>query len=121
MIGIVPANDRPALQLRRISVGAAVRQHTPRRRRKVHPDSFSEALWSFVAQEFGLCRREVETLRLLCRGLENEQIAATLQVAYPTLRCYVRALYRKLDCTDRTDLLLTLIAVEKNLLIHPYG
>ena len=81
--------------------------------RHPHPDPFCDGFWAELARRYGLTERESEVLRLLCRGFSNRDIAEKLLVAYPTLRCHVRAVYRKLDCADRVDLILSLLDSER--------
>ena len=49
----------------------------------------------------GLTQRESEVLALLVAGLSNRGIAAKLVVSDDTVKTHLRALYRKLDVTDR--------------------
>ncbi len=81
--------------------------------RRPHPDPFSEQFWTDVEVTFGLSKREKEVLGMLCRGFTNCDIAERIGVAYPTLRCHVRSVYRKLTCCNRVDLILTLLHLEK--------
>lgn len=49
----------------------------------------------------GLTQRESEVLALLVAGLSNRAIAAKLVVSDDTVKTHLRALYRKLDVSDR--------------------
>jgi HD-GYP domain-containing protein (c-di-GMP phosphodiesterase class II) len=49
----------------------------------------------------GLTAREVETLRLLARGLSNKQIATTLTISRKTASTHVEHIYTKLGVTNR--------------------
>ncbi|MGH3992645.1 MAG: response regulator transcription factor, partial [Pseudonocardiaceae bacterium] len=49
----------------------------------------------------GLTQRESEVLALMVRGSSNRDIATTLVVGEETVKSHVRAIYRKLDVTDR--------------------
>ena len=90
-------------------------------RRGVHGDPFCAGFWSIASSHFQLTNRELEITQLLCRGVSNVEIASKLGVAYPTLRSHVRAIYRKLDCVDRVDAILTLIEFERGQTVpsHP--
>lgn len=50
-----------------------------------------------------LSERELEVLRLLARGLSNEDIARQLFLSHGTVRNYVSAILSKLDVADRTQ------------------
>lgn len=52
-----------------------------------------------------LSRRELETTRLLLRGLSEKEAAAAMNISVHTLHGYVKALYRKLDVASRSELL----------------
>jgi len=49
-----------------------------------------------------LTDREVEVLRLLCRGSSNREIAKTLVVSGKTVEHHLEHIYNKLDVTSRT-------------------
>lgn len=50
-----------------------------------------------------LSERELEVLRLLARGLSNEDIARQLFLSHGTVRNYVSTILSKLDVSDRTQ------------------
>ena len=50
-----------------------------------------------------LTRRELETLRLIARGLSNQEIALTLVVHERTIAKYVSSILNKLHVTNRTQ------------------
>ena len=50
-----------------------------------------------------LTRREMETLRLIARGLSNQEIAMTLVVHERTIAKYVSSVLNKLHLTNRTQ------------------
>lgn len=50
-----------------------------------------------------LSDREVEVLRLIARGMSNQEIAGTLFVAEATVRSHVSAILRKLQLASRTQ------------------
>lgn len=53
-----------------------------------------------------LSPRERQVLEAVCRGLPNKEIAATFGVAEVTVKLHVRALCRKLDARNRTQIAL---------------
>ena len=50
-----------------------------------------------------LSGREIEVLRLLARGMSNQEIADTLVVGEATVRSHVSAILRKLQLASRTQ------------------
>ena len=51
-----------------------------------------------------LTDREHDILRLIARGLSNDDIAARLVISPLTAKTHVRNILRKLDCHDRAAL-----------------
>jgi non-specific serine/threonine protein kinase len=49
-----------------------------------------------------LTAREVEVLRLVARGLTNQQVAAELVLSERTVHAHLRSMYRKLEVSSRT-------------------
>ena len=62
----------------------------------------------------GLSDREVEVLRLLCRGGTKKRVALLLKISPGTVDHHVRHIYDKIGTTTRAGA--TLFAVEKDLL-----
>jgi two-component system, NarL family, nitrate/nitrite response regulator NarL len=74
--------------------------------------SASQALEGMIRREAGtralagvLTPREQETLRLLCRGLRNKEIAKALSISEATVKVHVRHIYEKLHVKGRLALL----------------
>jgi DNA-binding NarL/FixJ family response regulator len=61
-----------------------------------------------------LTDRELEILRLIARGLNNDEIAGRLVISPLTAKSHVRNILRKLDCHDRAGLVA--IAYESGLI-----
>ncbi|MFL4476399.1 HD domain-containing phosphohydrolase [Paeniglutamicibacter sp. MACA_103] len=61
----------------------------------------------------GLTGREVDVLRLLCRGMNNKDIAAALVIAPKTARNHVEHIYLKTGASNRVSA--TLFALENGL------
>jgi len=59
-----------------------------------------------LSSEVALTKREVDTLRLLAKGLSYSSTAQELQVALSTVQSNVRNIYRKLDVSTKTEAVL---------------
>ncbi|PZG03045.1 LuxR C-terminal-related transcriptional regulator, partial [Nonomuraea aridisoli] len=81
-----------------------MRQFAPPRRR--HP--FAGAV---------LSEREVQVIRLVARGLSNQEIAGELVLSVETVRTYLKRMFAKLGVHDRTHL--AVLAHEAGLLHEP--
>lgn len=49
-----------------------------------------------------LTNREAEVLSLICRGLNNAEIAETVNLSFNTVKSYIRSCYRKIDVDSRS-------------------
>ena len=58
-----------------------------------------------LADVYGLTRRELETMQLICRGRSKRYIAEHMALSENTVRCYAKTLYAKLDVHSREELL----------------
>ncbi|GAA3327433.1 HD domain-containing phosphohydrolase [Paeniglutamicibacter sulfureus] len=67
----------------------------------------------------GLTGREIEVLRLLCRGMDNRRIAAALVIAPKTARNHVEHIYLKIGASNRVSA--TLFALEHGLWDRGHG
>lgn len=63
-----------------------------------------------------LNERELEILRLLARGLTNQEIASQLFLSVNTVKWYIKTIFSKLDVSNRTQALHR--AQERHLLTH---
>ena len=64
-----------------------------------------DARCAALAQTFSLTRRELETMRLICRGRSKRYIAEHMALSENTVRGYAKTLYAKLDVHSREELL----------------
>lgn len=53
-----------------------------------------------------LTPREIEVIPLICEGLKNREIARRLFISEVTVRHHLRAIFAKLEVTDRLELLI---------------
>jgi DNA-binding NarL/FixJ family response regulator len=73
------------------------------------PELLTTEQWREVSRAHGLTPQELRLLRLLARGFANCEIAFQLGLRRPTVRSHLRSIYRKLNCTDRIEVLLQLV------------
>lgn len=64
-----------------------------------------------AAARYHLAPREVETMKLICRGRSKKYIAEQLSLSENTVRGYAKTLYTKLDIHSRQEML-TLLGIE---------
>lgn len=68
-----------------------------------HPRPVPEAADHWAWERDGLSRREAQVLHLIGEGLSNQNIAATMFVTVNTVKSYIRAAYRKIGVTSRSQ------------------
>jgi two-component system, NarL family, response regulator LiaR len=61
----------------------------------------TQGLWP--GSQWGLTARESETLALLAIGMANRSIAEALYVSENTVRAHLKAVFRKLSVTSRSQ------------------
>jgi two-component system, NarL family, response regulator LiaR len=75
---------------------------------QLHPE-IAKKLMSELADKSGtvpladLTEREAEVLRLIARGLNNQEIAASLTISHKTVKTHVSNILSKLHLADRTQ------------------
>lgn len=65
--------------------------------------------WNYLRKCWHLTPREVEVAKLVCRGLDNDQICSKLDVAYNTVRAHLGNIFRKVGVQGKTHLILKFI------------
>lgn len=70
-------------------------------------DTFADidARCEAIAARFGLTRRELEVMQLICKGRSKRYIAEKFVISENTVRTYAKQLYSKLDVHSRQELL----------------
>ena len=61
-----------------------------------------------------LTRRETEVVRLVSQGRANKVVAIQLGVCEGTVKAHLHSIYRKLRVTNRSGLILSVIANRQN-------
>jgi DNA-binding CsgD family transcriptional regulator len=58
-----------------------------------------------LAKQFGLTRRELEVLDVVCSGASNQSTANALCISLTTVKTHMRNLFEKTGCRNRAELL----------------
>ena len=74
----------------------------------------AERHWSYIQRRYSISPRELQVARLVCRGLNNEQIARDLNIKSGTVKTHIRNIYRRICVKNKIQMLLRFIdAVSK--------
>jgi DNA-binding CsgD family transcriptional regulator len=74
---------------------------------------FSARQWKYVKKGFHLTDRQVQVAKLVCEGMNNDQIAKKLHITYNTARTHVAHICAKVAVRGRAELILRLIKVSR--------
>ena len=66
--------------------------------------------WEFIKKRYRMTNRELEIVRLVCLGLNNEQIAFNLKIKHGTVKTHVRNIYRKTWVNNKVLMLLKFLS-----------
>ena len=58
--------------------------------------------------EFGLSKREMEVLGLICKGLPNKEISKRLFISEYTVKDHAKKIFRKIGVNSRNQLISSL-------------
>ena len=67
--------------------------------------------WDYLSKCWHLTPREVQVAKLVCKGLDNEQIGQKLNIAYNTVRAHLGNMFRKVGVRGKAALILEFVAV----------
>ncbi len=67
--------------------------------------------WDYLSKCWHLTPREVQVAKLVCKGLDNEQIGHKLHIAYNTVRAHLGNMFRKVGVRGKAALILEFVAV----------
>ena len=67
--------------------------------------------WDYLSKCWHLTPREVQVAKLVCKGLDNEQIGHKLHIAYNTVRAHMGNMFRKVGVRGKAALILEFVAV----------
>lgn len=89
--------------IRTVSVSPADSPSTP---------VLSAADWRALQSYFDLTPRQKQTADLVCRALDNKQIAGELHISGDTVRMHLKEVFRKVGVESRTALLLKMLETQ---------
>ncbi len=67
---------------------------------------FDDEHWFYIQRRFHLTDRELQVARLVCRGLNNDAIAAKLKIRPGTVKTHMRNLYRRIRIKNKIQMIL---------------
>jgi DNA-binding CsgD family transcriptional regulator len=70
----------------------------------------SDEKWEAISDRLRLSRREFEIVRCILDGSSEAAIARTLSISTHTVHTHLERLYRKLDVSNRSDLVVRVFA-----------
>ena len=65
--------------------------------------------WQLLQKRYRMTNRELDIAQLICRGLNNEEIADILDIRYGTVKTHIRNIYRKTWVRNKIAMLLRFI------------
>ncbi len=75
---------------------------------------FNTRQWNYIKNCFHLTPRQTEIAKLVCDGLDNNQIAKKCHITYNTSRTHLAHICAKIGVHGRAELILHLIKVAKH-------
>jgi DNA-binding CsgD family transcriptional regulator len=76
---------------------------------------FNAKQWSYIKNTYHLTPRQIEIARLVCNGLNNDQIAEKCDITYNTPRTHLAHICAKIGVYGRAELILHLIKIAKHI------
>jgi DNA-binding CsgD family transcriptional regulator len=67
--------------------------------------------WDYLSKTWHLTPREIQVAKLVCKGLDNEQIGQKLHIEYNTVRAHLGNIFRKVGVRSKATLILEFVAV----------
>ncbi|MBC8470485.1 MAG: helix-turn-helix transcriptional regulator [Planctomycetes bacterium] len=75
---------------------------------------FNSKQWNYIQKGFHLTSRQTEIAKLVCQGLNNNQIAKKCHITYNTARTHIAHICAKIAVRGRAELILRLIKVAEH-------
>ncbi|MFC1738384.1 response regulator transcription factor [Planctomycetota bacterium] len=62
--------------------------------------------WLYIQRRFHLTDRELQIAKLVCRGINNEDIAVKLKIQHGTVKTHIRNIYRRVRIKNKIQMVL---------------
>jgi len=72
---------------------------------------FKAKQWDYLRRCWHLTDREIEVAKLVCQGLNNDQIKTKLKIKYNTVRAHLGNVFRKVQVEGKASLILEFIRI----------
>ena len=69
----------------------------------------NDGQWDYIKRRYRMTVREMQIAQLVCRGLNNEEIAAQLDIKHGTVKTHIRNIYRKTWVHNKIAMLLRFV------------
>lgn len=70
----------------------------------------NEQHWLHIQRRYHMSPRELQVARLVCQGLNNEEIAGDLRIRHGTVKTHIRNIYRRIRVKNKIAMLLKFIS-----------
>ena len=67
--------------------------------------------WIYIQTRYQLTKRELDVAKLVCRGFNNEDIAAELEITHGTVKTHIRNIYRRVRIKNKIQMVLKFVDV----------
>ncbi len=71
--------------------------------------------WRYIQKLYHLTPRELQVAKLVCLGLNNEEIAVYLKIQHGTVKTHIRNIYRRTNVKNKIQMLLRFVNEVKSL------
>ncbi len=80
-----------------------------------HYDALDNRQWDYLQRRYRMTERELQVAKLVCSGIQNEEIASALDICLGTVKTHIRNIYRKAWVNNKVSMLLRFMAVSKEM------
>ncbi len=70
---------------------------------------FDDKHWLYIQRRYHLTDRELQVAKLVCRGFNNEDIAAKLKIRRGTVKTHIRNIYRRVRIRNKIQMVLKFV------------
>lgn len=75
-----------------------------------HVVLLGEKHWSYIRRRYHMSPRELQVAKLVCQGLNNEEIGEDLDIRHGTVKTHIRNIYRRIRVKNKIGMLLKFIS-----------